>query len=609
MHPVLHNDHKTMLSSQLFWRIGSVVAVLTAAAGLLFAGLLSAHYRSVLNEAAYDRLGDDAALIVSTLKASDRLETSLASGALPADELTLPDNTLEVRLLTHVAAEDLPDREIRDALTRGSGRSVRTAENGGKRLHLALRIGTEQAPQGIIGVSRPKPSGAGRMMVADARTWIAAALILGLGLWLTKRIVQRSVGPLESLTASARQIAAGESPQAAPTHVRNEIGTLAKAFESMNRQLTGRITDLQSQRLKLQHNNEQLETVLGAMVEGVIAVDDQERIILANAAAFRLLELTPSAMVGRPIWEVLRQPRLDELIRRSLKGEAPERLEIPVARAQTTISAAVSRLPGEPCPGAVLVLHDVTELRRLEQLRREFVANVSHELKTPLSSIAAYTETLLDGAMDDPEHNREFLKRIDEQTERLQTLIVELLSLARMEAQEAATELEPVDALTIIGDSVDAHQAVADANRIRLEFLSEMPPTPVLANPEGVQTIIDNLLDNAINYTPEGGSVTVCSVADGEWLCIDVADTGVGIAKEHQARVFERFFRIDKARSRELGGTGLGLSIVKHLCQTYGGSVSVASQIGQGSTFTVRLKRVASAAEATANPRFSVPFA
>lgn len=596
-----------MLASQLFWRIGSVIAVLTAAAGLLFAGVLSAHYRSELNEAAYARLGDDATLIVSMLTAGNQLVASLASGRLPENQLILSDDALEVRLLTLAAAEELPDREIREALTRGFGRSVRTEENGERRLHLAQRIGTAQAPLGIIAVSRPRPSGAGRMMLADARTWLGAALMLGLGLWLTHWIVKRSIGPLESLTATARQFAAGESPQAAPTHVRNEIGTLAKAFESINRQLSGRITDLQSQRLKLQHNNEQLETVLGSMVEGVIAVDDQERIILANAAAFRLLELTPTAMVGRPIWEVLRQPRLDELIRRSLKGESPERLEIPVARAQSTISAAVSRLPGDPCPGAVLVLHDVTDLRRLEQLRREFVANVSHELKTPLSSIAAYTETLLDGAMDDPEHNREFLKRIDEQTERLQTLIVELLSLARMEAQEAAAELEPVDALTIIADSVDAHQAVADAKRIRLEFLSEMPPTPVLANAEGVQTIIDNLLDNAINYTPEGGSVTVRSVADGEWLCIDVADTGMGIAREHQARVFERFFRIDKARSRELGGTGLGLSIVKHICQAYGGSVSVASQIGQGSTFTVRLKRVNLVTETRPEPQHSVP--
>ena len=193
----------------------------------------------------------------------------------------------------------------------------------------------------------------------------------------------------------------------APTHIRNEIGTLAKAFESMNRQLTGRIADLQSQRLKLQNNNnEQLETVL-AMVEGVIAVNDQVRIILWNSAAFRLLELTPMAMrrgqSGRPC-----DSRGSMSLSGGLKGEMTERIEIQVARVQTNISAAASRLPGEPCPGAVLVLHDVTELRRLATSRREFVANVSHELKTPLSSIAAYTETLLDGAMDDPEHNRSF---------------------------------------------------------------------------------------------------------------------------------------------------------------------------------------------------------
>jgi two-component system phosphate regulon sensor histidine kinase PhoR len=552
-------------------------------------------------------LGDEAALIVAALQAGGKLDESLARGDLDGGEISPPEAPLEVRLLTPAAAQDSLDREIREAIVSGYGRSARASESGTMRLHVALRIGSPETPQGIIAVSRPRPAGATGAILTDLRAWVATTTMLGLGLWLTHRVVSRMISPLESLTVAARQIAAGETPETTPTQIRNEIGTLAKAFESMNRQLTGRISDLQSQRLKLQHNNEQLETVLGAMVEGVIAVDEQERIILANSAALRLLELTPTAMVDRPIWEALRQPRIDELIRRALKGESTERIELQLPRVQTTISAAVSRLPGEPCPGAVLVLHDVTELRRLEQLRTEFVANVSHELKTPLSSIAAYTETLLDGAMDDPEHNREFLERIEEQTERLQTLIVELLSLARMETQDPSAELEPVDALAIIGDSVDAHQALADSKRVRLELQSELHPVIVLANAEGIQTIIDNLLDNAINYTSSGGAVTVRCIPEGEWLRIDVADTGIGIAVENQSRVFERFFRVDKARSRELGGTGLGLSIVKHFCQTYGGSVSVASQVGVGSTFTVRLKRSLPGAAPSRHRGFFVP--
>jgi two-component system phosphate regulon sensor histidine kinase PhoR len=440
-------------------------------------------------------------------------------------------------------------------------------------------------------MSLPRFETKNAVVLRDLSFWGATLLMISLGLVLTYRVVSRIIGPLETLTVAARQIAAGERPREAPIRSRNEIGTLAQAFDSMNRQLASRIADLQQQGRRLEHNNEQLETVLGAMVEGVIAVDDCEQVILANNAVFRLLDMTPTAMVGRPLWEAVRHPRIEELVRRALRGEACERLEFQVSRAQTTISVAVSQLPGVPCPGAVLVLHDVTELRRLERLRREFVANVSHELKTPLTSIAAYTETLLDGAMDDPEHNREFLQRIEEQTERLQLLIADLLALANMEAEEPVLELAPVDAARVIAASVDAHQAVAESKRIQLVVSGAQDEVEVLAEEEGVRVILDNLLDNAINYTPTGGRVTVrCSTA-GEWFQIDITDTGVGIAREHQARIFERFFRVDRARSREIGGTGLGLSIVKHWCQMFGGSVSVVSQVGQGSTFTVRLKR------------------
>jgi len=566
-----------MLASQLFWRIYSVFAVLAVISVLLFGWIMSARQRAVLDEATFNHLRQEAVLIG---------ELRDATGHFPADD------SREVHILTMPEAEESLDREVRDAVTLGSGYAIRKANGGITMLHTAVRQGTSDAPREIITVSRPRPVEAVRAVLSDSRTWSAAAAVLGLGLGLTFLVVSRIIRPLESLTLSARQIAAGETPAVTPTHIRNEIGTLALAFESMNRQLTGRIADLQDQRRKLQHNNEQLETVLGAMVEGVIAVDDQERVLLANSAAYRLLELTPVAMVGRPIWEALRQPRIAELIRRALRGESPERLELPVTRSQTMISAAISCLPGEPCPGAVLVLHDVSELRRLEHLRREFVANVSHELKTPLSSIAAYTETLLDGAIDDPDHNREFLQRIEEQTDRLQALIVELLSLARMEAQELTAELVSVDALPIVGESVDAHRAVAESKKLQLDFAAEISTAEVWANAEGVRTLIDNLLDNAINYTPNGGAVTVRCATEGEWLQIDVTDTGVGIAREFQSRVFERFFRVDKARSRELGGTGLGLSIVKHLCQTFGGTVTLTSQIGRGSTFSVHLKRV-----------------
>ena len=425
------------------------------------------------------------------------------------------------------------------------------------------------------------------------RLAVLSLTLIPLGAAITFYAIRHFVRHLEQLTVVARQMAAGQSTPSLSTEGPQEIGPLSEAFQSMGRQLAGRIADLQEQRQRLQHNNQQLETVLAAMVEGVIAVDAQERVLLANNAALVLLESTRQAMIGRPIWEVVRQPRIEELVDQALQGTNPERLEFRVARTQSVISLAVSRLPGEPCPGAVLVLHDVTELRRLEQLRREFVANVSHELKTPLTSISAYTETLLDGAVDDAQHNRAFLRCIEEQADRLQGLIIDLLALARLDADDSSYEFSPFEIGPVLTASVKAHQAVAEAKRIHLSLHSPSEGLQVFADPDGIRTIIDNLLDNALNYTPAGGQVAVRWHSDGEGLQIEVADTGIGIAKEHQSRIFERFFRIDKARSRELGGTGLGLAIVKHLCQVFGGSVSVTSQMGQGSTFIVRLPQPA----------------
>jgi len=223
-------------------------------------------------------------------------------------------------------------------------------------------------------------------------------------------------------------------------------------------------------------------------------------------------------------------------------------------------------------------------------LRREFVSNVSHELKTPLASISAYAETLLDGALEDEGANRLFVTRIYEQAERLNTLILELLELARLESHEETFEVQAIDATRVLQASVEGHRAVASAKNLTLRSPENAEPLMILADADGLQTIIDNLLDNAINYTPAGGRVSVDWGEEDDWAWITVQDTGVGIPREFQARIFERFFRVDKARSRELGGTGLGLSIVKHLCQVFGGHVRVQSALGQGSTFLVRLR-------------------
>ncbi|MFO1043913.1 MAG: ATP-binding protein [Planctomycetaceae bacterium] len=422
----------------------------------------------------------------------------------------------------------------------------------------------------------------------------AALMVIGtLGASLVaSRIVMRPLTePLFELNRVARQLAQTAAPSMdLALDDRADDEPITELFQSVGEHVTARISDLQAEQSELKQSHDRLAIVLEAMVEGVVAVDRDERILLANAAAIRLLDLKSDRVAGYPLWESVRLPRLQELVKESIDGTDQHRLEFEVPRTQSTVAAVVSRLPGTPCPGAVIVLHDVTDLRRLENLRREFVSNVSHELKTPLASISAYAETLLDGALEDPAFNRTFVTRIEEQATRLNTLIFDLLELARVEAEEHGFEVGPVDVSAIVQASSVEHINVAKSKDLNLKIESPSEPVWGMADASGLRTIVDNLVDNAINYTPVGGEVTVRWWCESGRVFLEVRDTGVGIAKEYQARIFERFFRVDRARSREVGGTGLGLSIVKHLCQVFDGEVKVSSRLGHGSTFTVQLR-------------------
>ena len=419
--------------------------------------------------------------------------------------------------------------------------------------------------------------------------------IVATGAWLAWRYVQQVVVPVNEVAVAASRFLAGdlnatELASVSPNSVEAFPQRLVSAYEALSRRTNARIIELEHWRDSLDQNNQQLAIVLEAMVEGVIAVDAQERILLANGAAIRLLDLKPTGLTGRRLWEAVRLPKFQELVSQALKSGEQQRIEIDVPRTQSVLAAVMSRLPGTDSSGAVLVLHDVTDLRRLESLRHEFVSNVSHELKTPLAAISAYAEILLDGALEDPDINRSFVSRIGEQADRLHTLILELLELARMESDEPAFDLTAIDVSAILNECIDEHQEVAKSKSLLLETQAPVDPVWGLADEESLRTVADNLLDNAINYTPPGGQIVVRWKRDADVIVIEVEDNGVGIAKENQTRIFERFFRVDKARSREVGGTGLGLSIVKHHCQVFGGQVRVTSQLGKGSTFTVRLR-------------------
>lgn len=418
----------------------------------------------------------------------------------------------------------------------------------------------------------------------DSRyVWLSVAIVgilfAGLAYW----IVQYVVTPIGVLVDAAKSIAAGSYNNRTYLANRDELGSLAGTFNQMCQELDRRTN-------QLSQSNDRQSLVLGGMIEGVIAVDARQRVVLANRAAGRLFGFRPPAAEGRPLLEVIRNHALHEAVTAALANHSSHRLESNrEGSSRLSLDIHIQPLPGEPCPGVVLVMHDTTDLRRLESLRRDFVANVSHELKTPLSSIKAYTETLRNGAINDPETSRRFLERIESQSERLHHLIIDLLMLARVESDQQAFEIVLLDVATVVTSCLENCRPAAEAKRITLGLEPNPSACKVQADCEGLRDIIDNLLDNAVKYTPEGGQVTVGWRADGRMARITVRDTGIGIKVEDQRRVFERFFRVDKARSRELGGTGLGLAIVKHLAQAFGGRVSVCSQPGKGSIFTVEL--------------------
>jgi two-component system phosphate regulon sensor histidine kinase PhoR len=401
-------------------------------------------------------------------------------------------------------------------------------------------------------------------------------------------LARRFTRPLVDLSAGARRLAEGDFTHQIHVGGGREFVTLARTFNAMTDRLALSFA-------KSEHDREQLRTILSGMVEGVVAIDDQQRVVFANERAGELLEFDPAQAVGRVLWEATRQRSVREVVEQAVSGGGPQRRELdwkgPVDKYLTLYA---SRLPGGDTGGAVLVVHDTTELRRLERLRQEFVANVSHELKTPLANIKSSVETLIDGAVDDPNARGLFLHEIADQAERQQRLIEDLLSLARIESAETALQPEPVAVDDAVHACLDRHRTRAEAKGLTLNgvALADTPPDlAAFADEEGVAILLDNLVDNAIKYTPAGGRITVRWKAAEKGVCLEVEDTGIGIPAADQPRVFERFYRVDKARSREMGGTGLGLAIVKHLAQGMKGGVKVQSEVGRGTTFSVCLPR------------------
>jgi two-component system, OmpR family, phosphate regulon sensor histidine kinase PhoR len=616
-----------MWQSRMFWRLFATYGVLLLAAIGLLGAVLSARMQQHYEQQVEDALRTRLRLVSEVVRdwPADRLAVLQARigelGPAIKTRITIIDRDGKVLADSDEDPQKMENHsgrpEIEAARASGFGTATRHSDTLNKWMqYAAQRLNDNDSLAVYIRVALPVADIQQQLAWFGRAVWTVAAVTAMAAMLLALWLAQRITHPLQELTQSAARIATGEYGQKVYLSAKDEVGILARTFNHMSERL-------QSQFSQLEEDREQLRTILSSMVEGVVALDSEQRILFANERAGELLGLQTPSAVGRKLWEVVRQRALQDIVRKSLETHEACTSEVSwEGKGTSCLLIHAAPLPGRPTRGAVLVLHDTTELRRLERLRQDFVANVSHELKTPLAVIQACIETLLDGAADDAEHRASFLGQIGRQAEQLHALILDLLSLARIESGAELFQFEAVAVDPLIERCLVRHQARAEAKSQVLSAISgqglavsqaseagghgsEAPaPNPsspaadagsavvAWADEDALNQILENLVDNALKYTPAGGRISVRWWSEDSRVHLEVTDTGIGIPEQDLPRIFERFYRVDKARSRELGGTGLGLSIVKHLVQAMQGNVHATSRLGQGTTFHVQLPGV-----------------
>ena len=407
---------------------------------------------------------------------------------------------------------------------------------------------------------------------------VAASLpIAGLLAWALSAPIARRVSSIASV---ARRYATGDLTRPTLGYGDDELGVVARALDGAVQELGRRMNELA-------HDRRHLSAILSGMVEGVVVIDARGRLVMANGAARDMLKLDDDA-TGQRYQEWMRQPELFALLASAIEGEQPAGVEFSLARDPSRTCVARAAPVGEPEGGAILVLHDISDLRRADRVRRDFVANVSHELRTPLTAIRGYVEALLEDPPS-PEDNRRFLEIIARHTERMERLVKDLLRLARLDAGQETPDLVECDLYSVLQGVVHELAAPLAARQSNVTLQVPADVRMVVSDPAKLHDVLRNLLENAITYSPEHATVSADASRDHGAVVIRVLDEGPGIPNADLTRVFERFYRVDKSRSRAPGGTGIGLAIVKHLVELLGGSVTAANRQDVGAEFTVRL--------------------
>jgi two-component system phosphate regulon sensor histidine kinase PhoR len=570
-----------MPRSRLFWHLvvgWCAVVAATVAAGFWIA---SVQLAGLADEALATRLVTAAEALVATLPGDGPVADSgrFAAAAASLREATgirctlVPDDAPAVGtgaapLLTAGGAA------IRSRYDGTTGRRSLEAVVPAQNARVLAEVDTAESDRALAAWQR-------RLLTGSL---LAAAFVMALGCAAARRVTR----PVGELVETAERLVAGDTAAAVPTTEVAEFADLAAALVRLREQLVER-------GLTIGRQGTQQEAVLGSMIEGVLAIDARQRLLGVNRAAADLLGIDGDRVAGRRLQDVVRNPDLRQFAITAIDCRDPveDDLVLHGLRDRTIRMRGTALRDASGEGGAVIVLNDVTEMQRLERVRRDFVANVSHELKTPIASIKGFVETLLDGAMEDPDDTRRFLGIVARQADRLAAIIEDLLALSRIEQSEGTGNLprDTIPVTTVLEAAVGACLPRSAELGIALEI--DCPPDlSWRINAPLLEQAVINLVDNAVKYSERGEAVRLSAArepGDPGALVICVQDEGCGIAPEHLPRLFERFYRVDKARSRGLGGTGLGLSIVKHIVQAHAGTVAVESEPGAGTTFTIRL--------------------
>jgi len=573
-----------MPRNRFVWHVfGGLSAIVAATAAAAF-WIASIQLAGLADAALRDRLTDvGRGLAAATLAAGGGIDhSSFEAGARSLRE----SSRIDCRLIDGIDATGPDDTDDTIAAARRDGIASRSRyDSGSGRRSLEVAVPVPSSPRSVILVTGDAAN-SDRTLAEWQRTLLLGCLaVTAAAAAIAYALARQLARPLDGLRAAAARLASGDVRADPPATDVAEFADLAAALVRLREQLVER-------GLTIGRQDTQQEAVLGSMIEGVLAIDGRRRILGINRAAADLLDVEADEAAGRPMQDVIRNPDLRRFALTAIDCREPveDDLLLRGVRDRTIRLRGTALRDASGDGGAVIVLNDVTEVQRLEHVRRDFVANVSHELKTPVASIKGFVETLLDGALDDHADARRFLGIVSRQADRLASIIEDLLALSRIEQSETSgtlpLERQPLAGLLVA--ATDDCRPRATERSIHLE-LTCPPMLMVTVNGPLLEQAVINLVDNAIKYSEPGKTVWLSAEADADGTAIRVRDEGCGIAAEHLPRLFERFYRVDKARSRNLGGTGLGLSIVKHIVQAHAGTIAVESTPGVGTAFTIRL--------------------